>query len=379
MSGRHLIVVGAGGNIGSHLVPHLGRLRGVDRVTLVDSGIYEAGNLRGQDLRSADVGRRKAVVQARRLRGIRPDLRVEAISEPVERMPLGRLRADLLLACLDSRRSRQYLNQAAWRLGVPWIDAGVDGGSLLARVTVYIPGASNPCLECAWDENDYQLLEQLYPCQQEAEEPFPTAAPSGLGALAASLQILECGRFLASAAGEDLPGKQIVVDANSHLLYLSHFRRNPSCRMKDHRPWRIRELKAGVGELTVHGASSLASSNGKPVWLRVDGKLFVRRLTCPGCGHSRKLLRLQSASTPEIRRCPDCGRAMVAGGFDTQERLEVSTLSATEKKRGLHRLGFREGEMFTVGNGECMDHFEITGRGPEAARRREIQMEDIQR
>ena len=66
MGGRHVVVVGAGGNIGSHLAPHLVRLPGVGRVTLVDRDRYERGNLPFQDMEAGDVGRPKAEVQAER-------------------------------------------------------------------------------------------------------------------------------------------------------------------------------------------------------------------------------------------------------------------------------------------------------------------------
>src|SRR6185295_15243005 len=36
-----VVVVGAGGNIGSHAVPHLGRMAGVRRVVLIDRDVYE--------------------------------------------------------------------------------------------------------------------------------------------------------------------------------------------------------------------------------------------------------------------------------------------------------------------------------------------------
>ncbi|MDX6614340.1 MAG: molybdopterin-synthase adenylyltransferase, partial [Blastocatellia bacterium] len=103
---KSVVVIGAGGNIGSHLVPHLGRMPNVARVTLIDRDVYEPPNLLTQDITPRDVGRRKALVQARRLARINPDLRVRAIAEAVERVPLGLLRADVILACLDSRRAR---------------------------------------------------------------------------------------------------------------------------------------------------------------------------------------------------------------------------------------------------------------------------------
>ena len=69
---RSVVVVGAGGNIGSHLVPHLARMQLLDSVTLIDNDVYEASNLQTQDVTPRDVGKRKTAVQARRLKRIRP-------------------------------------------------------------------------------------------------------------------------------------------------------------------------------------------------------------------------------------------------------------------------------------------------------------------
>src|SRR5439155_23871873 len=130
-------------------------------------------------------------VQARRLRRINPALAVTEIFAAVENVALGLLRGAVLLACLDSRAARRSVNTAVWRLGMPWIDAGVLADGLLARVNVYLPGPDQPCLECAWEERDYEALEQEYPCAGQGVAPA-TNAPSALGALAASLQALEC-------------------------------------------------------------------------------------------------------------------------------------------------------------------------------------------
>ena len=129
---RGVIVVGAGGNIGSHLVTHLARMPQLDSVTLIDRDVYEASNLQTQDITPQDVGKRKTAVQARRLKRINPAIRVTAIHDSVERVPLGKLRSNVILACLDSRVARQHVNQFAWRLGVPLIDAGVEAGGMLA-------------------------------------------------------------------------------------------------------------------------------------------------------------------------------------------------------------------------------------------------------
>ena len=78
-------------------------------------------------------------VQADVVRRIRPELVVDEYPQPVEDTPLGCLRADIILACVDSRGARQYVNEVARSLGVSWIDAGVEAGGGLARVNVYEP------------------------------------------------------------------------------------------------------------------------------------------------------------------------------------------------------------------------------------------------
>ena len=103
-SARHLLVIGAGGNIGSHLVPLLARMPGVGRLTLIDRDYYEARNRVSQDIGDQDVGRAKVQVQAKRARRANTALRVVALHTPVELLPLGALRADMIVTCLDSRR-----------------------------------------------------------------------------------------------------------------------------------------------------------------------------------------------------------------------------------------------------------------------------------
>jgi len=149
MPAKSIVVAGAGGNIGSHFTPHLARMREVGRVVLIDRDAYEPRNVVNQDIVSRDVKKPKVGVQARRLKEIRPDLGVAALHAPLESVPLGTWRADLIVACLDSRAARQAVNERAWRLGVPWIDSGVLGSEWLARVNVYVPGHDAPCLECA--------------------------------------------------------------------------------------------------------------------------------------------------------------------------------------------------------------------------------------
>jgi molybdopterin/thiamine biosynthesis adenylyltransferase len=318
-------------------------------VTLVDPDTYESRNLWIQDITPGAIGRSKAWVQARRLQRINPQLRVEAIALAVEDVPLGRLRCDLILACLDSRRARQTVNEVAWRLGIPWIDAGVLGAQMLARVNVYEPAPDNPCLECAWSQADYEAIEQEYPCAGGSSSARPSDSPSALGALAASLLAIECQKLLAGDAGCAAKGSQVTIDARWQQLHATSFRRHAGCRF-DHRRWEIAPLVCRLSEFTLGQALDLGGE------LRVMGQRFVGALVCPGCGRREERFRLR-LNRP-ASRCRGCGRRLAPLDF-ALDQLD-SRLPAEIRGFTLAQAGILGGDVLSV-NGK---HYEIV---PEAA------------
>jgi len=349
--GVSLAVIGCGGNIGSHLLGHLGRMASLDSITLVDRDVYEAKNLSSQDITPRDVGRPKALVQATRLRRINPRLRVHAIVDSVENVPLGWLRADVVLTGLDSRGARQWVNECVWRLGIPWIDAGVEPGGLLARVTVYQPGPDAPCLECLWDNHSYALVSQAYPCTGDRSDPPPTNAPSSLGALAAALQAIECRKLVEGPRAQAAIGQEIVVDAAHHRQFLTTLRRSPACRF-DHDVWCVeRTLRPA---LSLRRAARLAhTGNGARPLLRVQGRLFALGSSC-ACGAPP--LRLVSASNI---RCDRCGQVLPAAGADLRADLDVAALPAPVQLRSLRDIGIRRGDLFSLSTADANHHFEV--------------------
>lgn len=358
--GKHVVVIGAGGNIGSHLVPHLARMPEVERLTLVDRDVYQARNILNQEMPAGAVRRRKATVQAARARRINPHLDVVARAEDVESVPLAALRGDLILACLDSRRARQRVNEAAGRLGVPWLDGGVLGKAMLARVTRYAPGEELPCLECSWGDADYAAIEQSYPC--EGSEPAPTTAPGSLGALAAALQAIECRKLLTGAGTPLAPGSELLVDAAHHRQFVTAVRRNPDCRRADHAAWSLEPLPGGRTALlgqVFESVRSRAGANGRAT-LRVEGKRFVRELSCADCGKTRRVLRLAGTLRRRELRCDDCGGRLLFQGFGLTECLDPNTLTRAELHRRLSGLGVRIGEVLSLRSCEREIHLEIT-------------------
>ncbi len=354
----HVAVIGAGGNIGSHLTPLVARLPGVARLTLVDPGVYEAKDRAGQAVAVADVGRRKVDVLAERLAALDPALEVRTYAEPVEDVPRGRLRADVLLSGLDTRRARQTVNLVALRLGLTWIDAGVDGGEELARVSVLRPGADAPCLECGWDDGDYALLEQVYACGDDAEE-YATAAPAALGALAAGWQALACRRVLAGETdGLAATGDVLLVPGAARALS-STLARRPQCRIGDHDRWAVAPCPKPPERLTLADVRRLGDGGDGRVALAVEGQDFVTRLACPECGFDEPIVVLARRLARETRPCPRCGTGFEPTGLDRTNSLDLDALDPVRARTRLSETGLAHGDILTCGRDGRVRHYEL--------------------
>jgi molybdopterin/thiamine biosynthesis adenylyltransferase len=357
------MILGAGGNIGSHAVPHLARMSGISRLTLVDRDVYETRNLENQDIAPEAVGRPKAVVQAERARALRADLPVEAVVADLESLPLGAFRGHVLLACLDSRRSRQALNEIAWRVGAPLLDAGVLSVDLLTRVDRYDPAdRRSACLECAWADEDYAALEVSYPCDPDSGGSPPTGAPSALGALAASVLALECQKVLGRGPSsvEPVPaesaevGTRIVISAAHHRLLKSRLVPNPACRF-DHHAWAIEEIdlhpaECTLGALLTRLRTLLGSdARGGPLRMAVHGRGFLREVVCPACGRFARPLRFVRPElvTTVSDRCASCDGPVEVTGWGLVESLEESDVEEDTRGLTLDALGVRPLDVVT--------------------------------
>ncbi len=353
VGGWHAVLVGAG-NIGSHLAPLVARLGHFTRITIIDPDVYDGTNLETQSIDRFAVGLPKAVAAADALRRLDPALTVHALVAPVEAVPLGQLRADLVFTSPDARLPRLTVSRAACRLGVPWwIDAGVEAGGSLARVTVRAPAPETSCYECAFSADDYTRLETTYSCASRARA--ATGAPAWLGALAAALQAAEVPALLAdhvgaAVAGDDddvaRAGWQLVYDAAHRTQFTTRLRRNPACRF-DHAVWPITPLDRSPFAMTVHDAWALANGTST-AQLRVPGDTFVRRLVCTTCAADTRVLRLMHRLQAAERACA-CGGQRIPAGFDSLDALtppaddggDLATVS-------LASIGIRHGDVFAV-------------------------------
>jgi adenylyltransferase/sulfurtransferase len=137
------------GALGTVLANHLVRA-GVGFVRVVDRDFIETHNLQRQILfDEEDVASNlpKAEAAARKLRVINSEVEVEAVVADIDHTNILELvgDADLILDGTDNFETRYLINEAAVKLGTPWIFGGVIGSE--GQTMTIRPGVT-PCLRC---------------------------------------------------------------------------------------------------------------------------------------------------------------------------------------------------------------------------------------
>jgi molybdopterin/thiamine biosynthesis adenylyltransferase len=154
LADARITIVGLGGG-GSHVAQQLAHV-GVGHVRLIDPQEIDAGNLNrlvGATEADVKVKTPKVKIAERVIRGIRPWAELEA--KQSEWQVVDRLLKDahVIFGCVDGYRQRMYLESAARRFCVPYIDIGMDVTELddgqfaaAGQMIMSLPGG--PCMRC---------------------------------------------------------------------------------------------------------------------------------------------------------------------------------------------------------------------------------------
>ncbi len=132
-----VLVIGAGA-LGNEILKNLALL-GFLHVVVVDLDHIETSNLsRSVMFRATDIGQSKADAIARGYKELLPEATVQPIvANVMQDCGLGLFAwADLILAGLDNREARLWINRSAWKVGRSWIDGAIEGINGVARVFV---------------------------------------------------------------------------------------------------------------------------------------------------------------------------------------------------------------------------------------------------
>jgi adenylyltransferase/sulfurtransferase len=141
------------GALGTVLANHLVRA-GVGFVRVVDRDFIETHNLQRQTLfDESDVAANlpKAEAAARKLRAINSTVTIDAIVADIDHENVLGLMSDvdLVLDGTDNFETRYLINDAAVKLGKPWVFGGVIGAE--GQTMTIVPGET-PCLRCVIEE-----------------------------------------------------------------------------------------------------------------------------------------------------------------------------------------------------------------------------------
>ncbi len=308
LAAARVIVVGAGA-LGNEIVKNL-TLMGVGHIVVVDMDEIENSNLaRCVFFRESDEGRKKAEVLAERVIGMNPDVEIEAVTGDVRlSLGLGRFAdADLVIAGLDNREARLYVNQACWKTGTPWIDGAIEG--LMGTVRVFIP-PDTACYECTMNERDHQLVAARRSCallsrEEMLEGKVPTNATTA--SVIGGIQVQEAVKLLhRDRLGEPtLAGAGFSFVGLTHDSYVVRYAPREDCLSHDSYDLSAAETvgpDVTLGELLGRARGRL----GPEAVLELEQEIAVGA-ECAACGGSGRFLRPLDALTATDGSCPDCG------------------------------------------------------------------------
>jgi len=299
-----VLVVGAGA-LGNEVIKNLA-LVGVGTTYVVDLDTIESSNLsRSVLFRGEDAGRSKAEVVARRALELNPEIRVLPFhGDILSDVGLGLFReADVVIGCLDNREARLWVNRQCWKVGTPWVDAGIQ--EIQGVVKVFVPPDS-ACYECAMTERDYQLLNLRYSCpllrrDQILEGKVPTAPT--IASMMAALEVQEALKILHGLPVEG--GSALVFNGVTNQFYRTQLPFREECLSHEHYPEPIAlELTAQDSVATLF---DLARRDGmtSPLVLALDRELVVS-VNCPRCGWQVDVRRPRTRVSQRDTICPDC-------------------------------------------------------------------------
>lgn len=285
---------------------------GVGYLRIVDRDFIETSNLQRQVLfDEADVAANlpKAEAAARKLRQINSAVHVDPIVTDIDRTIILELvhDADLILDGTDNFEVRYLINDAAVKLGKPWVYGGGIGS--VGQTMTIIPGQT-PCLRC--------VIESSPP-------PGMAATCETAGVLAPTINII--ASFQAAEALKILTGNLDAI--NRDLIYIdvwhnelrrfkiSKLRDHGDCPCCRHRQFDWLEGKEGAQTTTLCGRNAVQVAHRRSTALNLPD--LARQLTGLGGQVSfNKFLLKFAVDGYELTVFPD-GRAIIKGTSDVEK------------------------------------------------------------
>jgi len=212
---------------------------------------------------------------------------------------------DCVIGCLDNREARLWVNRLCWKVGVPWIDGGIQ--ELSGVVKVYTP-PDGTCYECTMTANDYRLIQLRYSCpllkREDIQAGRVPTAPT-IASMIGAWQVQELLKLLHGMPTDT--GTALVFNGLSNHSYKSKLPRREDCL--SHESYADIQQSAltcdaSVGEVLAWGQDA----TGMPVTLVLD-RDWVEATTCDVCQQQIPVGRPALTVTQGEAIC-QCGQAM---------------------------------------------------------------------
>jgi adenylyltransferase/sulfurtransferase len=350
----HLLVVGAGA-LGHEILKNAALL-GFRKIVLVDLDRIEDSNLARTVLyRDRDIDSYKADVAARAFAELAPNATIQPlVANIIHGVGLGVFEwSDMILAGLDNREARLWINRSAWKVNRPWIDGAIEGINGVARV--FLPGVA-PCYECTLGEVDWKLLQKRMSCnllvlEQETEGKIPTTPT--ISSIVAGLEVQEAVKLIHGLP--TLASKGYVFEGLNHSSYVVEYTENPDC-MSHYTLPEIVHLPEKASQLTLQDLRDCARGDfgGEEVVIEFSRDV-IHKFVCPHCHHEELLFAPAGSVAFDIAKCPEDGHLRVvetlhsfAGGTNSQGDsiswdCPCSTSSGALRRREISHIPFERG------------------------------------
>jgi adenylyltransferase/sulfurtransferase len=345
LQAARVLVIGAGA-LGNEILKNLALL-GFERIVVVDLDKIEESNLSRTILfRGSDVGAFKADVAARSVKALAPNAKVTAlVANVVQNCGLGIFAwSDVIVAGLDNREARLWINRCAWKMNKPWIDGAIEGINGVARVFV---AGSAPCYECTLGETDWKLLEQRMSCNlllREVNTEGKVATTPTISSVIAGIEVQEAVKLLHGMP--TLASSGFVFEGLNHTSYKVEYTANPDC-MSHFTFETVIELPQKSSEWTLEDLRQrgAADMNAQDVVVEFSRDV-VHELECPECHAQEEIFAPVGSIRYEQGRCLRDGQMRVVKTIHSYDGTE------SFGTRALDKLGLPLYDVFTVRTAE---------------------------
>jgi adenylyltransferase/sulfurtransferase len=324
---------------------------GVGNVFVADLDTIERSNLSRSILfRERDSGRPKAQVAAEAIRDIYPDMAVHWFhGDAIYDLGLGVFRwADVVLAGLDNREARLWINRYCYKTGTPMVDGATEVLQGVVRVFEPPDGA---CYECSMSKTDWDLMGERRGCGGMRPEGLPAVPIPTTSVTASVIAAIQCQEAVKILHGlGTLGGHGMVFNGVANDSYT--FRINFSDACNSHEALdRVVSLGRSAADVTIGELLGVARAElGAGAVLELNQEVLLA-LRCPRCETEEAIMRPLGSVSEHAAVCPACraersaikvstiegGEAFLARSFTG---IGVPLFDVVAGRVGMTRVGF---------------------------------------